>query len=154
TEVRDHALQIGSKGQLPSEATLLPQPVNSWEALQALVRTLNQWSLSAVLYPALDLGALKDAPEDVRRRGLDLAAVLPLVFTGPGAPAVDPSMRDSLRPYLRTYLREAHDRGFPLIHPFPMQFPKDSGSDQQVDAFLLGDELLIAPVVGPGDRRR
>jgi len=154
TEIRDQALQIGAKDQLPKEATPLLAPMDSWEALQGLVRTLNQWSLSAVLYPAFDLQSLENAPESVRSRGLELAAVLPLIFSSkPGVAAPDARVRDSLRPYLRTYLREAHDRGFPLIHPYAMQFPKDAGSDQQMDSFLLGDELLVAPVLGPGNRR-
>jgi alpha-glucosidase (family GH31 glycosyl hydrolase) len=33
-----------------------------------------------------------------------------------------------------------------------MQFSRDAGSDQQTNVFLLGDELLVAPVLGEGDR--
>jgi alpha-glucosidase (family GH31 glycosyl hydrolase) len=35
-----------------------------------------------------------------------------------------------------------------------MQFSKDANSDQQTDVFMLGDEVLLAPVLGPGGRRR
>ncbi len=157
TEVRDDALQITGEDRLPSEASpiFLDTAIGSWDGLRRLVAELNHWSLSAVLYPAFDLSSLRRAPAEVRQRGLDLAAVLPLLFhSRADAPAPDAEMRDSLRPYLRTYLREAHDRGFPLIHPFALQFPKDIASDEQIDSFLLGDELLIAPVLGPGDRRK
>jgi Glycosyl hydrolases family 31 len=152
TEVADDVL---ASFQIPKEATKLPDAkIDSWEALRSLVRTLNHWSLSAVLYPAFDASSISGPPE-VQQRAYDLAALIPLVYySTPDAHVSFASLRGSLRPYLRTYLREAHDRGFPLIHPLPMQFPKDAGSDQQSDVFLLGDELLVAPVLAPGNRRK
>jgi hypothetical protein len=67
---------------------------------------------------------------------------------------VDRATRSAFTPYLTTYLREAYDRGFPLIRPFPIEFSKDPGSDQHPYEFMLGDEFLLAPVVAAGNRHR
>lgn len=155
TEVTGGALDLLTPDRLPKQATPLPKSaLDSWDALAALVRTLNHWSLSAVLYPALDLASFDGAPDEVKQRAADLSAVLPLVYRSSGEGGIARAARDMWRPYLITYLREAHDRGFPLIRPFPLEFSKDANSDQQADVFMLGDEVLTAPVVGPGLLRR
>ncbi len=127
------------------EEEVAPTPVpkaaiDSWAALRALVLKLNQWSLSAVLFPALNLVSFDGAPGEVKQRARDLSELL--------------ANREVWNPYFITYLREAHDRGLPLIRPLPMQFSRDANSDQQADVFMLGDEVLLAPVLGPGGKRR
>ena len=147
TELKEEVLNLPSGG-LPREATPLPKaPIDTWDALGSLVNRLNQWSLSAVLYPAFDRASFDRAPAEVRQRATDLGTLLPIVST-PGAG------RDAWKPYLITYLREAHDRGYPLIRPLVMEFSRDPNADRQSDVFMLGDELLLAPVLGPGERRR
>lgn len=155
TEVTADSLPLLRADRVPREATKLPTnlKIDTWGAIGELVRTLNHWSLSAILYPAFDVSSI-DAPEPVKQRALDLAAILPLIYRSRQASAApDRATRDAFKPYLVTYLREAHDRGFPLIHPFEMQFSRDAGADQVSDEFLLGDELLIAPVLSEGKRR-
>jgi Glycosyl hydrolases family 31 len=152
TEVTSAALALLPENNLPDDALKLPFPkLDSWDSLAALVRTLNHWSMSGIAYPALDLSSLK---EPVRARALELAQVIPLLYTSrPDLPLPDLRARERLKPYLTTYLREAHDRGFPLIHALPLQFARDAGSDLQPDLFLLGDELLVAPVLNGESRR-
>jgi hypothetical protein len=116
------------------------------------VRTLDQWSLSAVLYPALDLSTLSSARGDVAKRAADLAAMVPLLYGD--ASAINRATRQKWEPYLVTYLREAYDRGYPLIRPLPVQFSRDKNLDPQPDVFMLGDEVLLAPMVGPGSHRK
>ncbi len=125
------------------EVTPTPVPkisIDSWAALRALVLKLNQWSLSPVLYPTLNLVSIEGASGELKQRARDLSDLL--------------ANRDTWKPYFVTYLREAHDRGLPLIRPLPMQFSRDSNSDLQADLFMLGDEVLVAPVLDPGLRRR
>jgi hypothetical protein len=153
--VKSEALDLLSPGQLPKEATRLPdEAVDSWDALGALVRRLNEWSLSAILYPALDLSIFDKAPREIRHRAMDLNALLPIVFRNSGEGGIDAAERAQWRPYLMTYLREAYDRGYPLIRPLPMQFSRDANSDKQTDVFMLGDEVLMAPMVAPGGKRK
>ncbi len=129
------------------EATPLPQKaIDGWPAFAELVQTLNHWSLSGLLYPAFDLALADRAPADVKQRVTDLAAVLPF--------GNRVSSRDVFAPYLTTYLREAYERGYPVIRPLQLEFSRDAGMDRQTDVFMLGDELLVAPVVSADARRR
>jgi hypothetical protein len=154
-EVTHEALSVLNRSQLPKEATPLPNsPLDSWEKFGKLARLLQEMSLAAVRYPAFDLRATAEAPPEVKQRALDLAAVLPIVYRTDNRSAVDRATRAAFTPYLITYLREAFDRGFPLIRPLPMQFPRDANADTLADVFMLGDEFLLAPVTGPGERRR
>lgn len=56
----------------------------------------------------------------------------------------------ALQPYRRTLMAEAAARGWPLVrHPW-LHFPGDPALLRQQTAFLLGSELLVAPVLDPG----
>jgi hypothetical protein len=155
SEVKQQALDLLAENALPPAAARLPKiSLASWDGLATLVRTLNQWSLSAVLYPAFDLSAIAAAPAGIRERARDLATLLPILYGSPGDISADLAARNSWKPYLITYLREAHDRGYPIIRPLPMQFSRDANADQHADVFMLGDEFLLAPVVSASGTRR
>ncbi len=152
-EVKGTALDLLAPDRLPKPATPLPAGVvATWDALAALVRRVNEWSLSAVVYPALDLASFDSAPKEIRQRAADLSSVFPLVYRSSGEGGLDSATRAEWTPYLVTYLREAFDRGYPLIRPLPMQFSRDE--DSQADVFMLGDEVLLAPVVDASARRK
>ncbi len=154
-EVKGTALDLLTPDRVPKEATPLPKPpVSSWDALAELVRRLNQWSLSAVIYPALDVASFDAAPEEVKARARDLNTLFPIIYSSAGEAGVDTAVRAEWTPYLVTYLREAFDRGYPLIRPLPMQFWRDKNSDRQADVFMLGDEVLLAPVLDGSGRRK
>ncbi len=150
TELTSQSLLVRTSDRLPLAASPLPTtPLDSWEALSQLVRTLDQWSLSAVLYPAMDLSTLSGRGE-IAKRASDLAVMLPLLYGD--AHGFDRAARERWEPYLVTYLREAYDRGYPVIRPLPVQFSRDKNLDPQPGVFMFGDEVLLAPVVAPGAR--
>jgi hypothetical protein len=146
-EVKSNALDLLSSSQLPKAASILRSQPNasSADALQRLIRTLNSWSLSGVLYPAVDVGDFDYLRGEARQRLTDVCTLLPIVFRDSGEGGIDAATRLKWRPYLITYLREAFDRGYPMLRPLPMQFSKDANSDKQSDVFMLGDEVLVAP---------
>jgi hypothetical protein len=149
TEITAQSLLVASPDRLPMAASLLPNtPLDSWDALSQFVRTLDKWSLSAVLYPALNLSSIGAPRSEIGKRASDLAAILPLLCGD--ASAINRGTREKWEPYLVTYLREAYDRGYPLIRPLPVQFSRDKNLDPQPGVFMLGDEVLLAPVVAPG----
>lgn len=154
-EVKAESLDLLAPDRLPRQATPLPKvAVKSWNAFAALIRTINQWSLSTVTYPALDLSVFDSAPRDVKARAADLSSLFPIIYRTAGEGGIEVATRQAWTPYLTTYLREAYDRGYPLVRPLPMQFSRDANSDQQADVFMLGDEVLLAPVLTSGSKRR
>ena len=153
-EVKAAALELLPPDRLPKEAVKLPAPASrTWQGLAGLIRTLNAWSLSAVVYPALDAAMFDGAPAELKARFADVASIFPLVYRAAGEGGIDVETRRAWTPYLITYLREASDRGYPLIRPLAMQFSRDAASGPPDDVFMLGDEILAAPVMEPGEKR-
>jgi len=143
-------VEVLTTSQRPREsAPPAAAPVASWAALRDLVRRLIDASMTAILYPSVDLQAF-GAP--VQKRAEQLAAFLPIVVDSRAEPSRLPA-RDPWKPYLITYFREARDRGFPLIRPLMLQYPKDPQSPKVDDEFLLGDELLLAPALSDDAQR-
>lgn len=59
-------------------------------------------------------------------------------------------VRERLRPYLRSVMRAAHEDGAPVMRPLFFGFPQDKAAWQVEDCYLLGDDLLVAPVMEAG----
>jgi alpha-glucosidase len=70
--------------------------------------------------------------------------------------AVEKSVRASLElrykllPYLYSKFWEAHETGAPIQRPLLFDFQHDASARETDDAYLLGDALLVAPVLQPG----
>jgi alpha-glucosidase len=71
-------------------------------------------------------------------------------------PAVTPIIRDAillryrLLPYLYTQYWRAHRFGQPILRPTFFEFEDDPNAFDDCDEFMVGNALLVAPVVGPG----
>jgi hypothetical protein len=147
-------LKLLTPADLPRQATRLRAGgEGSWESLAAVVKELVQESLEAVLLPAFNLGSFGTAPEPVRKRAQQLASFVPFVYAQPPAPAGPLQMRSKLASHFMTYFWEGRERGFPLIHPLAMQYPADPLAVAEESVFLLGDELLVVPIVSPSSTR-
>jgi alpha-D-xyloside xylohydrolase len=59
-------------------------------------------------------------------------------------------LREKLKPYLRELNQAAHERGTPPMRPLYFDFPGDPASANRADQFMLGPDLLIAPVTEQG----
>jgi alpha-D-xyloside xylohydrolase len=59
-------------------------------------------------------------------------------------------LREKLKPYLRVLNRAAHERGTPPMRPLYFDFPADPAAAGLADEFMLGPDLLVAPVVERG----
>ena len=60
----------------------------------------------------------------------------------------------ALRPYLYRYAEVAHARGLPIMRPLFLSYPVEVVTYTLEDEFLLGDDLLVAPVLKPGQAAR
>jgi alpha-glucosidase (family GH31 glycosyl hydrolase) len=56
-------------------------------------------------------------------------------------------LRQSLVPYLYTLAEQAHAAGTPLARPLLFEYPQDSRSWGIEDEYLVGRDLLVAPVM-------
>lgn len=63
-------------------------------------------------------------------------------------------LRERLKPYLLAQMRTAHEDGVPPMRPLFLEFPEDETAWGVGDAFLLGPDLLVAPVLEAGARER
>jgi alpha-D-xyloside xylohydrolase len=63
-------------------------------------------------------------------------------------------LREHLRPYVMAAMRVAHTDGLPPMRPLFLNFPQDDACWDIADQFLLGDDLLVAPVLTEGARER
>ncbi|MEK7406624.1 MAG: hypothetical protein AAB225_16095 [Acidobacteriota bacterium] len=153
----DYRLRDGAP--LPKDATALPPPRSvSWEGLRETLRSLYEASYSAILLPAFDASPFLATGGALARRAAQLASVMPVLYQsrsglGAGEKTELAAARARLVPYLVSYGYEADDRGFPLIRPMAMQYPRDKEAAGLSDQFLLGDDLLVAPILGPDGGR-
>lgn len=63
-------------------------------------------------------------------------------------------LRERLRPYLGALSEAAHRTGTPPMRPLFFDFPEDGRAWAVDDEFLLGPDLLVAPVAQAGARAR
>jgi hypothetical protein len=127
--------------ELPPQARVL-----NAHSLAETVHSFINGSLSGVLLAAFSLDPFQRAPEPLRQRAIQFGSIAPIAL-GSRTDSMKDTWRNDLMAYFTTYAEEARERGLPMIHALPMQFPKDPDAAKINDQFMLGDELLIAPIL-------
>jgi alpha-D-xyloside xylohydrolase len=141
-------------------------PQSDWEGLAASIRGALSWGLSGGACYATDIGGFyglqPDAELFVRwTQAAVFASLLRFPGIGPREPwifgaAVERIIRDWLRlryrliPYLEACLAEAERSGLPPMRAMALAFPDQPeafGFDTQ---YMLGPDLLVAPILAPG----
>ena len=122
----------------------------SWATLRAALLRLVQGAMSAALSPTFDMTPYANAPPELQQRARQLGSIVPSVTAGPLGTS---GFRQQLTTFFATYHAELGDHGYPIWHPLPFQIAEDREGARHVDEFLLGDEMLIAPIYEPGDQR-
>lgn len=59
-------------------------------------------------------------------------------------------LRYELLPFLYTNLETAHRTGAPLFRPLVINYQDDESTYNLDDQFMVGDDLLVAPILSPG----
>ena len=143
-----------------------------WAGLRASLSLVVGLGLCGVPFSGPDIGGVTGPPSpELYLRWFQLAAYLPLFRThaakgaGPREPwefgdevlkgcTAAMAERERLLPYFSTLAQLAHRTGAPYVRPLWWQHPRDRALRECDDAFLLGDALLVAPVLEEGARRR
>ncbi len=63
-------------------------------------------------------------------------------------------IRERLKPYLQQLARMAAEKGHPVMRPLFFDFPADPAAEGVTDEFMLGADLLIAPILHRDWRER
>ncbi|WP_181468363.1 glycoside hydrolase family 31 protein [Streptomyces sp. Amel2xB2] len=143
-----------------------------WEGLRESIAFVLGLGLCGVPYSGPGIGGSTAAPSpELYLRWFQLAAYFPLFHAhsakeaGPREPwAFGPEVlagcsaamaeRERLHPYFTTLAHLAHRTGAPYVRPLWWQHPRERSLRECGDAFLLGDALLVAPVLAEGARTR
>ncbi|MCY0923182.1 glycoside hydrolase family 31 protein [Streptomyces sp. H27-G5] len=145
---------------------------SGWEGLRASLALVLGLGLCGVPYSGPDVGGFGGSPSpELYLRWLQLGAYLPFfrthsaIWAGRREPwEFGPEVaehargvlaeRERLRPYLVTLAHLARRTGAPYVRPLWWGAPEDRVLRDCEDAFLLGDALLVAPVLECGADRR
>ncbi|MCI0607993.1 MAG: hypothetical protein L0Z71_02890 [Anaerolineae bacterium] len=63
-------------------------------------------------------------------------------------------LHTALQPYLYHYAEIASERGLPIMRPLFLNYPSETVTYTIEDEYLIGDEVLVAPVLRPGQIER
>jgi len=150
----------------------LGRVATDWPGLRASLGLVVGLGLCGVPFSGADVGGSGGDPSpELFLRWLQLGAYLPLFRTlaGPRAGRGEPwefgpevleharaalLERRRLLPYVMTLAHLARRTGAPPVRPLWWAAPEERALRDCEDAFLLGDCLLVAPVLGPGTVRR
>lgn len=137
-----------------------------WEHLAESVPMLLNLGLSGVPFCGADVGGfLDDCTGELLVRWTQLAAFTPFFRNhannesrpqepwtfGPEVESICRafiSLRYQMLPYLYCQFAEAHRNGTPIMRPLLWQWPTDPVAARCFDQFLLGPDLLVAPILG------
>ncbi|WP_328684622.1 glycosyl hydrolase [Streptomyces sp. NBC_01261] len=143
-----------------------------WPGLRASLSLVMGLGLCGVPYSGPDVGGFDGSPSsELYLRWFQLGAFLPLFRTHAslragrrepwefGADVLEHARvalveRRRLLPYFMTLAHLARRTGAPYVRPLWWGAPEDRALRDCEDAFLLGDCLLVAPVLDPGSDRR
>jgi hypothetical protein len=128
-----------------------PAPAVSWPGLHDALLSMVQGAMSGVIYPSFDLGKFADADPALRLRARQLGSLVTRVI--PGSVGLS-DFRNQLKSFFTVYSTESDYHGHPTWHPLPFQFPNDPECALHADEFLLGDEMLIAPITDGAGKRQ
>ncbi|WP_433294665.1 TIM-barrel domain-containing protein [Actinoplanes sp. CA-030573] len=118
-------------------------------------------------YVSHDIGSFagKHLPDDLYLRWVQLGAFQPILrlhsdhgdrlpweySEAVNKPAADfLRLRESLVPYLYTAARQSYETGLPMARALYLEWPELTEAYQHDTQYLLGDDLLVAPVTTPG----
>ncbi|MEW6496687.1 MAG: TIM-barrel domain-containing protein [Cyanobacteriota bacterium] len=144
----------------------------TWAALRQTVATVVGLGLSGIPYSGSDIGGFQgNPPAELYLRWFQMATFLTFCRTHTsnnverrtpwtyGEPTLSIirqflQLRYRLLPYFYTLAWEASQKGYPPVRPLFWSSGDDSAMWGVEDAFLLGDALLVCPIVEEGARER
>lgn len=143
-----------------------------WEHLALSIPMLANMSVSGTPFVGCDVGGFAEMPSgELYARWLQAGALTPFFrshsvgwvgnkepwefgdeFTKINRATVE--LRYQFLPYIYSLFREHEQTGAPVMRPLWYEFPSDKQTYLIADQFMLGSDILVAPVVKDGMRTR
>ena len=142
-----------------------------WEHLEMSIPMILNMGMSGIPFSGADIGGFSgDCDGELMTRWMWLGAFYPFMrnhscrgsrrqepwsFGEPYTHYIQEAIRFRYRilPYIYTLAREAVKTGFPIMRPLFFEYPYDTETRLLYNQFLLGKDLLVAPVTRPGQTR-
>ncbi len=135
----------------PGRSWRVPEPAAAdWSGLRDSLLRMVHAAMSGVLEPSFDLNPYNSSPPEVRQRARQLGSLVPTVTQGVVGPS---DFRKQLDAFFAAYAPEVDYHGYPTWHPLPFQFAEDPECTRHADEFMLGDEMLVAPIYDATGKR-
>ncbi len=143
-----------------------------WSHLQMAVPQLCNMGLSGLAFSGTDIGGFgSDCTPELLSRWIQVGAFSPLFrnHSSNGCIYQEPwqfgeqtlninrkfiELRYQLLPYFYDLFWQGEKNGLPIIRPLVLHYEKDENTWNLNDEFLVGENLLVAPVVTQGTTRR
>lgn len=143
-----------------------------WEHLAMTVPMCLNLGLSGVTFSGPDIGGfMNDTEAELLTRWIQLGAFLPYFrnHCSIGMDRQEPwvfdeeytkinrkfiQMRYEWMPYFYQWFIEAEKTGVPIMRPLVLEFPNDARAFDSNDEFLVGENVLVAPIVTRSSRAR
>ncbi|MBJ6360390.1 TIM-barrel domain-containing protein [Paenibacillus sp. GCM10012307] len=143
-----------------------------WEHMAMSIPMVLNLGLSGVAFAGPDIGGFSHhASGELLARWTQMGALFPFCRNhavldsrrqepwafGPEVEAICREyigLRYRLLPYIYTLFHQAAQSGLPIIRPLILEYPQDREVYNLCDQFLLGRDLLVAPVYRPGTSAR
>ena len=144
----------------------------TWDAFQKTPTALLNWSLAGMPYCGCDIGGFHgETNPELLVRWLEAGTFFPVMRTHSentvrphfpwlfGEPALAAiretlDLRYQLIPLLYSLGHQTYETGEPLMRPLVMQYPADPAVADLSSEWLVGDSLLVAPILQPGGHRQ
>ncbi|MBS3765775.1 alpha-glucosidase [Candidatus Bipolaricaulota bacterium] len=145
---------------------------STWEHMKMSIYMALNLGLSGVPFVGPDIGGFSgDVESELLTRWIQLGSVFPFYrnHSGLGTVSQEPwsfgdeneeinrkymSLRYQLLPYLYTEFYRTHETGLPILRPLFMEFSDDEETYSVTDQFMVGESILVAPVVERNSDKR
>jgi alpha-glucosidase len=145
---------------------------SSWEHLEMSIPMLLNLGMSGVPFCGADIGGFfENCNEELLIRWMWLGVFYPFMRNHSGRNRIEQEpwafgertsallrqaivFRYRLMPYLYTLVRQSCVTGLPLMRALFLHYPDDEETYHLYDQFLFGKDLLVAPALRPGQRKR
>lgn len=143
-----------------------------WEHLQMSIPMMLNLGLSGIAFAGADVGGFAhDCNGELLVRWMQAAMFMPFFrnhsaiesvrqepwsFGEPYESIVKTYIQERYRwlPYFYTLFKEAEETGLPIMRPLFLEYEKDVNTHRIHDQFMVGDAVIVAPILEPNGTHR